>query len=227
MSKTSTRQRPAHAAPPAPRRPRRARARSTKVLPAVVGLVGALAVVAVVIGITAGSSDKVSVASQTNEVRVAGAALTPYTTGSADASAGRRIPELKGYSFTGEPISVSPDGGAKIVIFVAHWCPHCQAEVPRIVDWLAAGRLPGVQLVAVSTAVDATRPNYPPSAWLSREDWTIPTIADDTHNSAGNAFGVTGYPYFVTVKADGTVAARASGEQSLEQLQAMIAIAKR
>ena len=44
--------------------------------------------------------------------------------------------------------------------------------------------------------------------------------------AAGEAFGLTGYPYFVAVKADGMVAARASGEQSLEQLQAMIAAAR-
>jgi hypothetical protein len=74
--------------------------------------------------------------------------------------------------------------------------------------------------------VDAARPNYPPSEWLAREDWAIPTIADDTEGTAGDAFGLTGYPYFVAVKADGTVAARASGEQTLEQLQAMIALAR-
>jgi thiol-disulfide isomerase/thioredoxin len=223
MPKTSTRSRPAHAVPPAPRR--RRPTRSNKVLPVVIGLVGAMALVAVLIGLTVGASDKVAMVSQTGEVRVAGAALTPYTP-AADPSVGRPIPELRGYSFDNQPITVAAAGDAKIVIFLAHWCNHCQAEVPRIVDWLAAGRLPAVQMVAVSTGVDANRPNYPPSAWLEREDWTIPTITDDTDGTAGAAFGLTGYPYFVAVKADGTVAARASGELTLEQLQAMITLAR-
>lgn len=224
MSKASTRPRPVRTARPAPRR--RRRDRSSKVLPAAVGLVGAMAAVAVLIGITMAPSDRVSIDSQTGEVRVAGAALTPYSAGAADPAVGRPIPELRGYGFDNQPITVTPAGDAKIVLFVAHWCNHCQAEVPRIVDWLAAGRLPGAQLVAVSTAVDANAPNYPPSKWLEREDWTIPTLTDDTDGTAAQAFGVTSYPYFVAVKADGTVAARASGELALEQLQAMIAAAK-
>ena len=228
MSKASTRPRPVRTPPPAPRRARRdRRGRSSKVLPAVVGLVGALAVVAVLIGITMAPSDTASIDSQTGEVRVAGAALTPYSPGATDPSVGRHIPELRGYGFDDQPITVSHAGDAKIVLFVAHWCNHCQAEVPRIVDWLAAGRLPGAQLVAVSTAVDANAPNYPPSEWLEREDWAIPTITDDADGTAAQAFGVTAYPYFVAVKADGTVAARASGELSLEQLQALITLAKR
>ena len=224
MSKASTRPRPVRAAPPAPRRSRSDRSR--KVLPVVVGLVGAMAIVAVLIGLTMAPSDRVSIESQTGEVRVAGAALTPYSAGAADPSVGRPIPELRGYTFDNQPITVTPAGDPKIVIFVAHWCNHCQAEVPRIVDWLAAGRLSGVQLVAVSSGVDANAPNYPPSKWLEREDWAIPTVTDDTDGTAAQAFGLTGYPYFVAVKADGTVAARASGELPLEQLQALIAAAK-
>ena len=74
--------------------------------------------------------------------------------------------------------------------------------------------------MGVSGGVNASRPNYPPSAWLEREDWTIPTMIDDTD---GTAYGLTAYPDFVAVKADGTVAARATGQLTLEQLQALIA----
>jgi cytochrome c biogenesis protein CcmG/thiol:disulfide interchange protein DsbE len=224
MSKASTRPRPVRAAPPAPRR--RQPDRSRKVLPVVIGLAGAMALVAVLIGLTLDPSDTVSIQSQTGEVRVAGEALTPYTPGAADPSVGRPIPELKGYTFDNQPLTIRPAGDAKVVIFVAHWCNHCQAEVPRIVDWLAAGRLAGVHLVAVSSGVDANAPNYPPSEWLEGEDWAIPTITDDTDGTAAQAFGLTGYPYFVAVEADGTVAGRASGELPLQQLQALIALAR-
>ncbi|HVL04442.1 MAG TPA: TlpA disulfide reductase family protein [Acidimicrobiales bacterium] len=221
MSKATTRSRPAGRGRPPSRG-----ARSRKVLPAAAGLVGAMAVVAVIIGLAVGSTDKVSVASQTGEVRVAGAALTPFAAGQQDPSVGRPAPELRGSTFDGEAITIGGGGRPQIVVFVAHWCSHCQAEVPRIVDWLAAGRLHGAGFVAVSTGVDPSRPNYPPSAWLEREGWTIPTIADDTDGTAGAAYGLTGYPYFVAVKADGTVAARAGGQLTLEQLQALIGAAQ-
>ncbi|HET7720824.1 MAG TPA: hypothetical protein VFK43_12725, partial [Acidimicrobiales bacterium] len=75
-------------------------------LPVVVGLVGAMALVAVLIGITMAPSDTSSVESQTGEVRVAGAALTPYTAGAADPAVGRPIPELRGYTFDNQPLAI-------------------------------------------------------------------------------------------------------------------------
>jgi cytochrome c biogenesis protein CcmG/thiol:disulfide interchange protein DsbE len=223
-SKTATRARPNHRpAGPAGRRRRSSR----NVLPAIVGLVGVMAIVAILIGLATGPADKASLPSQTGEVRVTGAALTPFAPSGTDPAIGRTIPEVRGAGFDGRPLIVAPGGTAKLMIFLAHWCSHCQAEVPRIVDWLAAGRLAGAELVAVSTGVDPNRPNYPPSAWLIEEAWTVPTIADDPSGGAAKAYGLTGYPYFVAVKADGTVAGRASGEQTLEQLQALIAAAHR
>jgi thiol-disulfide isomerase/thioredoxin len=197
------------------------------VLPAVIGVVGAMAIVAVMIGLALGPSDKATIGSQTGEVRVAGAALTPYAPGADDPAVGRPVPQLRGTTFEGETITIGATGQPTIVMFVAHWCSHCQAEVPRVVDWLAAGRLAGADFVAVSTGVNLARPNYPPLAWLEREDWTIPTMKDDTDGSAGSAFGLTGYPYFVAVTADGTVAARTSGELILPELQALIVVAQR
>ena len=35
------------------------------------------------------------------------------------------------------------DGKAKAIFFVAHWCPHCQAEIPRLSEWLKTHGLPG------------------------------------------------------------------------------------
>ncbi|HEX2047960.1 MAG TPA: TlpA disulfide reductase family protein [Acidimicrobiales bacterium] len=123
-------------------------------------------------------------------------------------------------------MEIARDGKPKLVMFLAHWCPHCQAEVPVLVDWASAGQPQGVDLVAVSTAVDRARPDYPPSAWLEREGWTIPTVADDADGTAAAAFGLTGYPYFVAVTGDGKVAARASGEQTVSRLAALAAAAR-
>ena len=57
----------------------------------------------------------------------------------------RRRPRWTGQSFDGTPLAINPgDGKPKLVVFVAHWCPHCQAEVPRVlVQWMASGAQPG------------------------------------------------------------------------------------
>jgi thiol-disulfide isomerase/thioredoxin len=140
-----------------------------------------------------------------------------------DPAIGQPIPAVVGESFDGTPVSITNDGRAKVIFFIAHWCPHCQAEVPVITAWLASGVRPSnVDLYAVSTAVSSDQPNYPPSAWLTREKWPIVTLADDSASSAANAFGLTGFPFFVVVHADGTVAVRASGELSVAQLNALV-----
>src|SRR5690606_20257865 len=79
------------------------------------------------------------------------------------------------------------------------------------------GGLPeGVDLVAVSTAADERRPNYPPAAWLDREGWTAPTLVDGD-GAAATASGGSAFPFFVAVDGGGTVVARTSGELGADQ----------
>ena len=70
------------------------------------------------------------------------------------------------------------------------------------------------------------RPNYPPSAWLAREGFTIPTLADDAKSSAASAYGLTSFPYFVAMDAKGNVVARVSGELTEAQFDDLVAKAK-
>lgn len=135
--------------------------------------------------------------------------------GATDPALGQRIPTVTGESFDGSQLSISADGRPKVVMFLAHWCSPCQAEVPRIQDWLGTNAMPtDVDLVAmaIATATDRTKPNHPARSWLRREAWSVPTIVDDEANTALNAFGASGYPYFAAVDADGNVVARTSGE---------------
>jgi hypothetical protein len=74
----------------------------------------------------------------------------------------------------------------------------------------------------VSTAVSEERPNYPPDEWLAEKGWDWPVLADDAELTAANAYGVTGFPFFTIVDADGNVAARGSGEYPIEALQALV-----
>ena len=122
------------------------------------------------------------------------------------------------------PAAITDDGKAKLVVFVAHWCPHCQREVPVLVRWLQDGKLPtSVSLYVVSTAVDRERPNWPPSTWLREAGLTAPVLADDAEGSAAGAYGVSAFPFFTTVDADGKVVARDSGELTPDQLDQLAA----
>ena len=142
--------------------------------------------------------------------------------GAADPAAGQPAPEVEGADFDGTPVSVEADGRPKVVLFLAHWCPHCQEEVPLLQTWVTAGGVPlGVDIISVATGTRSDAPNYPPDAWLEREGWTSPVIVDPT-NSVATAYGLTAYPFWVFIGPDGTVRARATGELPIADLEAAI-----
>lgn len=162
--------------------------------------------------------------SQYQPVTVTGSPLPTFGGQTAsDPAIGTAVPDLRGKAFGGNEVEIAKDGHAKVVIFVAHWCPHCQNEVPVVTKWLDEGNKPdGVDVYAVSTAATSDRPNWPPSAWLEREKWPVPTIADDEQSQAAAAYGLNAFPYFVFVKADGTVAARTTGEVPVDEFTQLV-----
>lgn len=154
---------------------------------------------------------------------ITGLGLVPFENPTGDPAVGRPAPTVVGASFDGRPVSIGGTGRPAIIIFLAHWCSHCQAEVPLVQAWLDGGGLPdGVDIVSVSTATDPAAPNYPPDAWLAREGWTPPVVVDPT-GSIADAYGLPGFPYFVFVDADGNVAGRISGEVPVADLEAIAA----
>jgi thiol-disulfide isomerase/thioredoxin len=180
----------------------------------VVTLVAVAALVAVLLSSTASSTLAEPARAATG---VNGAALPAFTDPTTDAAIGQSMPALTGTDLAGEAISIGPGDGPMVVVAVAHWCPSCQAEVPRLVDYLASTGMPGgVRMVALSTSIDAARPNYPPSAWLDREEWTVPTMVDDATSGGLTALGMTSFPAFVFVNGDGTVAQRLVGQIPME-----------
>lgn len=191
-------------------------------LGAIVALAAVLAVVA-----SNGTDRAPSIAGveETRDVEVGGAALAPLGAGT-DPAMGQTIPAVTGATFDGTPVTIGGNGKATVVVFVAHWCPHCQNEVPLLSDHLAGQPMPdGVELVTVSTSTSPERPNYPPSAWLDREDWPGPVLADSADGTAAQAFGLTGLPYFVAVNSAGEVVGRTSGEISTDQFDQLVELA--
>jgi cytochrome c biogenesis protein CcmG/thiol:disulfide interchange protein DsbE len=146
-----------------------------------------------------------------------------------DPALGLPAPTLLGLDFQGQPVRVDAAAdGPTMVVFLAHYCPHCNAEVPRLNDLRDEGRLPDdLNVVAVATGSDPGRPNFPPGEWLADKDWTWPAMADGVdleaqHWVAAHAYGVNAYPFITLVDGDGKVAARWSGETEADETVARI-----
>ena len=187
-------------------------------------IVGIVAVVLVAAG--GGNSSSSSGGGAKNAVEVSaevttgGTALPRYTAGVKDTAVGMTAPTLGSVDFQGRNVEVGGATGSPYALaFLAHWCPHCQAEVPRLVSLARNGKIEGVDVVGVATGTSEANPNYPPSAWLAREDWPFGVLVDDGRFTAANEYGLSGYPFLVFVDANGKVVGRTSGEVAPEDLQ--------
>lgn len=188
-----------------------------------IGGVLAVVLLAVVIAFgTAGGGEEESVEGAFGEVTVTGSVLPPLAEGAADPAVGLEAPAITGVDHRGNPVEIVPGGEPGVIIFLAHWCPHCQAEVPRLQQWIEeTGGPEGVSLSSVATSTDRFQANFPPGKWLDSEGWTVPVVLDDVARTAGNAYGVNAFPFWVVVDADGRVVSRFSGEldrNGIEQL---------
>jgi thiol-disulfide isomerase/thioredoxin len=150
---------------------------------------------------------------QTQPVQVRGSELPSHEDEVPDPALGRAAPTIAGSSFDGSEVRVRL-GQPTLLVFLAHWCPVCQAEVPSLVSWETSGMVPdGLEVIGVATATSRGQPNYPPSSWLEEEGFPFPVLADDDANSAATAMGLSAYPYFVLLDEDGRVLDRGTGAQ--------------
>ena len=124
-------------------------------------------------------------------------------------------------------VTVDPaDGTVRLIGFFAHWCPHCQREVPRVSKWLEENGVPTeIEILAVSTAVREGTPNYPPSEWFTKERWPTDVFVDNQDNDLAAAYGLAGFPYWVLVDATGRIVHRSSGELTEEQFAYLVDLA--
>lgn len=184
--------------------------------------VGALLIVLVVFAVRdGGGNDQNNTAFQSATVE--GTSL-PQMEGSGlvstgDAAQGMTVPTVIGKDFDGNEVRLEP-GKPTVAVVMAHWCPHCQAEIPKIVEWSGAGDLSDeVQIIGISSAANESQGNFPPASWLAKENWTFPVIVDTRGMSVQKALGISSYPGMIAIRADGTVAMRASGELPLAEAQ--------
>ncbi len=164
---------------------------------------------------------------ETRPVEITGVPLASLNTVvDTDPAIGMATPVVAGATFDGNPMTVGgATDGPTLYAFLAHWCPHCNDEIPELIELDNRGGLPdGMNVVAISTGVDPTGPNYPPSEWLVDKKWPSawPVMADSEAAEAFIANGGSGFPYLLIVDADGNVLARDSGAKSAEDLASWI-----
>ncbi|CAN5721905.1 hypothetical protein BH20ACT4_BH20ACT4_05390 [soil metagenome] len=151
--------------------------------------------------------------------------LPMFEGGGGDPAIGMGAPAISGEDYSGKPSSFVPgEGRPTLLVFLAHWCGHCIAEIPRILEWDASGAVPDkLDIVGISTGATDTRDNYPPGEWLEESGWRWPVIADDEqeYRFAG-LYGLTATPFLVLVGSDGKVVARAGGEKSVAELTELV-----
>lgn len=173
---------------------------------------------------TVPSTDGSVAAAEYQPVTVTGDALAPLGDSGTDASGGASGPVLKGFTHEGAPIEVASEKGAPtMLVFLAHWCPHCNREIPRLNDWKKRGLVPdNLRVVGITTASRNDQANWPPSEWIKSMDWTFEVMADSDKQQASAAYGVDGFPFMVILDAQGKVAKRFSGEVEVADLVSII-----
>lgn len=184
---------------------------------------GAIAVL-LVAAIVFSGEESIGGGGEFGDVTINGESLPLMENGAAvvanDPASGTTAPEASGVDFDDSAVAISHDGTPTAVVFLAHWCSHCQSEVPTVQAWLdSTGGVPGVDMVSVTTSANSGQPNWPPSEWLDRENWTTPNIRDDSDSSLFQAYGGRSFPYWVFLNGDGTVAHRQAGRIDIGQLQ--------
>jgi thiol-disulfide isomerase/thioredoxin len=202
----------------------------------VLGVIALVAVIAVVVVAAGGGGNDEATGKHAKpakfqtapQLTVDGTSLPRFDATTRDTAVGMTAPTLDSVDFAGTAVQAGgATGKPYALVFLAHWCPHCQAEVPRLVGLAKNGQIAGVDVVGIPTGTTNQAPNYPPSAWLAREKWPFPVALDTAKAKAAQAYGLSAYPYFVFVDASGKVAGRTSGEIAPDQVEAIFqALAK-
>ena len=159
-------------------------------------------------GVTFGGED----IPESAAVGVDGDAL-PLFEGGADGAVGLEAPVVTAAISlaSGETLRLD-HGEPRVIGFLAHWCPHCQAELPDLADFLETNPLAAnAEFIAVSTSLRPDQGNFPPSRWFNRDELQATVIVDDPAGTLLSSFGFGGFPSFVAIDENGVVVERLSG----------------
>ena len=188
----------------------------------IAGAVGLVLGLAIAIGVTL-SSEPVAAGLPEGEINVVGDSLPQYAGENDDNVAlGLAAPTFSAPDQNSEIFQLEKNGNSKALLFLAHWCPHCQREVPVVQRFIDSnGVPPGIDVIAVATSIDRGRDNYPPQEWLQREGWSETQIYD-LDREIGEAYGLNAFPYWVFLDKDLNVLARRTGNLPEDMVGALL-----
>ena len=162
---------------------------------------------AIAIGVTL-SSEPVAAGLPEGEISVVGDSLPQYAGENDDNVAlGLAAPTFSAPDQNSEIFQLEKNGNSKALLFLAHWCPHCQREVPVVQRFIDSN--------------DRGRDNYPPQEWLQREGWSETQIYD-LDREIGEAYGLNAFPYWVFLDKDLNVLARRTGNLPEDMVGALL-----
>jgi cytochrome c biogenesis protein CcmG/thiol:disulfide interchange protein DsbE len=177
--------------------------------------VAVLAFVGVVAVLSAGEvSDIPSLEDVAGPVIVEGTPVSvPYPDDGTDPAVGLPSPVITALDYDDREVVIGAPGQAQVLVFLAHWCPVCDQELPTLRDVVSAGGVPdSVDLVFVTTGLDPGRPNWPPTRWLADAGLSgVTTVRDDLGDPLMRSFGLRAYPAWAVIDAEGTLVARRQG----------------
>lgn len=135
--------------------------------------------------------------------------------GAASDLVGREAPPLSGTNcMDGKPTSLAGTAGKPtLIVFWAHWCPHCQRELP-VIERLYERHRDEWNVFTVGTAIGANpaSPEFStPAEFIETTGMTMPTILDPTGEMSAE-YNLEGFPQLYFVDADGKVVEVESGE---------------
>ena len=162
---------------------------------------------------------------KTSEIELSGEKVKIMNPSTGIDTAGGKISPTIRYKLPDDEIYVTyPENNPTIILFVAHWCPYCQEEIPEVIRWIEEDGVleKGLSVLLVVTSTDPSKPNYPPKDWLYNEKWQYPVIYDDSNNSIANYFGVQYFPSWVFTEGDKSIAMTYAGKISKEELSKLI-----
>jgi len=151
----------------------------------------------------------------------------PYPESGPDPAEGLPSPVVTARDYSDQEFVIGAPGRAQVVVFLAHWCPVCDQELPTLRDAIVTGQVPDdVDLVFVTTGLNPGRPNWPPKRWLEDAGLgAVTTVRDDVGDPLMRTFGLGAYPAWAVIDADGTLLARRQGLLRAPQVAELFTLA--